>query len=523
MGKAAQRWSRSARAILGAVFALAVAGSAGAEPPKAYRIDPAGISVSGISSGAFMAHQVHVAHSSDIMGIGVIAGGPYNCARNDLYRGMQVCADFLTEYCAGFERLCERGLRIVRGPDGVPLYQGPRTDAEAAGLAEESVREVRAAFQAGAIDDPAGLRRARVYLFSATLDRLVPMPVVSAVGHFYTKMGVGADQIRFVDSVPSLHAMITDNYNDLFTGVGGRINECRETGLPYINDCRAEAPDEADVAGNLLKHIYGPLNERVRASGRVHRFAQSRFIVDPERSGMDADGFVYVPERCAQGTTACRLHVALHGCRQGEDKIGMTFVQHSGYNEWAEANDIIVLYPQAQTIDFATPARPPFPPRHCDNLSINPRGCWDWWGYAGPDPHLRTGRQVAAIKAMVDHLAGLMGPPPALQLKRDGASASLRWTGLTATGLAGYNVYRADTHPVATTAANRLNAALLTATAFVDTGREAGRDHVYVVTAVGGDGSETLPSLPVSTERLCEFCVCWPLDAAPRCAKTFCW
>ena len=38
------------------------------------------ISTSGISSGAFMATQMHVAYSASIKGAGVVAGGPYHCA-----------------------------------------------------------------------------------------------------------------------------------------------------------------------------------------------------------------------------------------------------------------------------------------------------------------------------------------------------------------------------------------------------------------------------------------------------------
>jgi len=39
----------------------------------------------------------------------------------------------------------------------------------------------------------------------------------------------------------------------------------------------------------------------------------------------------------------------------------------SGYNELAEKNDIVILYPQAETSTL-------FP--------FNPKGCWDWWGYS---------------------------------------------------------------------------------------------------------------------------------------------
>ena len=43
--------------------------------PDSYNVDSGQVSVSGISSGAAMATQFHVAHSRDVMGVGTIAGG----------------------------------------------------------------------------------------------------------------------------------------------------------------------------------------------------------------------------------------------------------------------------------------------------------------------------------------------------------------------------------------------------------------------------------------------------------------
>lgn len=39
-------------------------------------------SVSGLSSGAFMTVQLHLAHSATFAGAGIIAGGPYRCAES---------------------------------------------------------------------------------------------------------------------------------------------------------------------------------------------------------------------------------------------------------------------------------------------------------------------------------------------------------------------------------------------------------------------------------------------------------
>jgi poly(3-hydroxybutyrate) depolymerase len=46
------------------------------------------ITVSGLSSGAFMAVQMHVANSATIRGAGVFAGGPYYCAKGSMMTAM---------------------------------------------------------------------------------------------------------------------------------------------------------------------------------------------------------------------------------------------------------------------------------------------------------------------------------------------------------------------------------------------------------------------------------------------------
>jgi len=37
---------------------------------------------------------------------------------------------------------------------------------------------------------------------------------------------------------------------------------------------------------------------------------------------------------------------------------------------------------------------------------LNPRGCWDWFGYTGRDYATKSGPQMAAVKAMTDRLQG---------------------------------------------------------------------------------------------------------------------
>src|SRR5260370_39000357 len=74
------------RIAIGFVCAAFVACPALAEEPvglSGYNANISESSVSGISSGAFMAVQFATAWSSVIEGVGVIAGGPFWCAKAD--------------------------------------------------------------------------------------------------------------------------------------------------------------------------------------------------------------------------------------------------------------------------------------------------------------------------------------------------------------------------------------------------------------------------------------------------------
>ena len=54
-------------------------------------IDKNRVTVSGISAGAVMAHQLHIAYSDLFSGAAIISGGPYNCADNSLVTAMTRC------------------------------------------------------------------------------------------------------------------------------------------------------------------------------------------------------------------------------------------------------------------------------------------------------------------------------------------------------------------------------------------------------------------------------------------------
>jgi len=301
------------------------------------------VSVSGLSSGAYMAVQFQVAFSRTVIGAGIVAGGPYFCAQGNALIATTVCS-------------CSEGLpcRVRPGGTGVPALIA-LTDWFAASRT---------------IDPPSTLGGHRIWMFSGSLDTVVPQAVSNDLLSYYRHY-VDASRIAYKRNLAAEHAMPTDSYG----------NACSALGTPYINNCNY------DAAGEMLNWIYGPLAARSSTlSGRFIAFDQSEFIAVPAWHGMADVGYLYIPPSCESG--GCRLHVAFHGCQQSPASIGTLFVRHAGYNAWADNNRLLVLYPQTSA------------------TAANPKACWDWWGHDDTRYAQKNGRQMAAIKHMVDRLTG---------------------------------------------------------------------------------------------------------------------
>ncbi|ODC03489.1 hypothetical protein BFW38_07955 [Terasakiispira papahanaumokuakeensis] len=333
------------RALIGAfLFTGLLPGFAFANPLPALNVDLENTSISGISSGAFMAVQWHAAYADSVVGIGVFAGGPYQCAKGGVYQALNVCM-------AGHAN------------------------------ADQSYQALMQAAQKGDIADPAEMRDDRVWLYSGYNDGVVKQGTMDALDTYYRRL-VAPGHVYYKDNQDAGHAQITQHFGQ----------ECAVTGGDFINDC------DLDGAGLLLQHIYGTLNPKPvessaddeGLSGRIIEFSQYEYLssYDVSLSSMAETGYAYVPAACEQAS--CRLHIALHGCLQYADRIGDDFYRHAGYNAWADTNHIVVLYPQTQASDLSP---------------MNPKGCWDWWGYTGHQFASRQGLQMAALWAMAERLA----------------------------------------------------------------------------------------------------------------------
>ena len=268
-----------------------------AEPLPEMQLDPTGTTVSGVSSGAYMAVQLHIANSRSIIGAGVVAGGPYFCAEGQLLTALNRCMQTL-----------------IGQPD-----------------ADTLLSRARALADAGRIDPLVGLGDDRVYLFSGTQDRTVTRPVMDAARDFYRGAGIAEQSIKYVNDIPAGHAFIVEE----------AANACGVTGNPFINDC------DYDQAGDILQQLYGALEPPAAMDeSRLLSFDQSEFLADPETHGMASSGFVYIPDSCASGES-CRLHIAFASCKQTPVDIGDLYARTTGYNRWAETNRLVILYPQS--------------------------------------------------------------------------------------------------------------------------------------------------------------------------------
>jgi poly(3-hydroxybutyrate) depolymerase len=340
--------------------AAIVAAPALAEPLSGYNADIGESSISGISSGAFMAVQFGTAWSSVIKGVGVIAGGQYWCAKAD-------ADDFMNNYT----------LPIMHATGSCMV--GPPPDLSS------SFAKADAKAASGDIDPLRFVGRQKIYVFHGTNDAVVARSVTDAAADFYRHYLGEANRgnLYYQTAVGAGHSLVVAREPH----VAG-LNACNDNKIPYIDQCGY------DQAGILLQHIYGALNapNRGQLTGAMKRFDQSVYTKPHDTSPLSLGdtGYVFVPKDCDEGA-ACRVHIALHGCKQDVGDIDRHFADDTGYNAWADTNHLIVLYPQTMSSSF---------------LPFNPQACWDWWSYIDhQDSYVtKSGSQIRTIKAMLDAL-----------------------------------------------------------------------------------------------------------------------
>lgn len=316
-------------------------------------LDGDDISVIGISSGGYMATQLAVAWPERFTGLGVLAAGPWSCAEGSLGQAIGQC------------------MSTRRGEPDLDALARRRRDYQARDL----------------VGSDAAFGPLRAFIWHGEADEVVAPTLGEALAAQLSDwLAAPETQLRFQQAPGTGHGWPVQT---LGRGIPpGQLADCRLGGGTHLLAC------DTDLAGELLGWLHGeqaPPDDGTRERGQLLTFDQTAF----EAKGFADSGYLYLPEGCEAG--GCDLTIALHGCSMSAEQIGETFVRHTGLNDWAAANERVVLYPQAET------------------SLANPQGCWDWWGFAEstwqihPLHDTREGTQVQALMAMLERLTDTPG------------------------------------------------------------------------------------------------------------------
>eukprot|EP01106_Pelomyxa_sp_JSP_P001139 TRINITY_DN1172_c0_g1_i4.p1 TRINITY_DN1172_c0_g1~~TRINITY_DN1172_c0_g1_i4.p1 ORF type:complete len:243 (-),score=81.57 TRINITY_DN1172_c0_g1_i4:57-728(-) len=218
----------------------------------------------------------------------------------------------------------------------------------------------------------------KAFFFTGTKDTVVNPGVVAKAEDYATKFGTPYQK---EDTIAAEHSWVTLDYG----------SACTYKGEPYINKC------SYDLSGTMYNYFYGTLNAKgTQVAANMLTFDQSLYTPTgktPASISLASTGYVYVPTACQQGQ-ACKLTLVFHGCLQTTADIGDKFYKNVGVNEWAETNNIIVVYPQAVK----------------SAMLSNPNGCFDWWGYTDSlmtDTYsVKTGAQMSTMRNMITAITG---------------------------------------------------------------------------------------------------------------------
>jgi poly(3-hydroxybutyrate) depolymerase len=267
----------------------------------AYNVDKTKTTVAGISSGGFMAVQLHVAFSSTFHYAAIYAGGPYYCAQDSLTTAQNTC-----QY------------------------------ATASSLsASESYLDSQSS--AGTIDNKSNLNGQKAYLWSGTSDYTVYPKTMNDLNSEYAHYGVAT---KYDNTYAAGHG---------WESLDGEV-ACGTTASPYMINCSSY-----DSEKTWLSYFYGTVNARNTGTptGTLVNFDQTPY--GGGANDLDTNGYLYVPNTCAGGTQ-CRLIVALDGCVQTQANIGTKFITEAGINKYADTNNLLVLYPYQ--VSSSTPSNP---------------------------------------------------------------------------------------------------------------------------------------------------------------------
>ena len=148
--------------------------------------------------------------------------------------------------------------------------------------------------------------------------------------------------------------------------------------LPEVGSLQAVCNPGYQGVNHMLAHLYGssfvwPRSNNATPTGQLFKFDQNEFFENGQAEqglfdGMANAAFIYVPKACEWGHP-CRLHLVFHPYGYGFwSRVTADgykeIVNNVGYLQAADANNMVVLFPEAGPISLTS---------------------WDIWGATGKE------------------------------------------------------------------------------------------------------------------------------------------
>ncbi len=389
------------------------------------------LTISGISSGGFMASQMATIYSDQFSGVATVAGGVFYCAENKFQENLKTFGSlgyfsFGVNTANIWKSMGFGGAQINSKSSAnqsmiVPLSSNPIFQSVAVcmghpegshspeTLTDGRAREMDLNFlkdfeSKHLIADTANIAKQRVLIYQGQNDQIVRPEMADKLKEFYSRLGVSASDLKVM--------MEPGNHNFPTTREDGF--SCSDTRVPFIANC------QRDTAGDILEHLL----ERKLVRGQFNILHLKKIEQKGAPTSLASYGYLYATPFCLNNPTACDLHVALHGCQMSDDfdanfqslyqnKVQLThllgvsnyemmarrpqmgalsFARRSGYAEYAEdvSNNVMILFPQTQITSANYPA--------------NPNGCWDWFGWTGSDYATNKGSETSWLNTYIQQI-----------------------------------------------------------------------------------------------------------------------
>ena len=267
------------------------------------------ITLSGLSSGAYMAGQYHLAFAEQVEGVAMLAAGPVYCAQNSLGLALEHCFN-----------------KATSAPDMTAINNY---------LQEQQ--------STGKLAPVTALKQDKAWIFHGSKDATVYPGLAVKLQQQYQQW-LDTDNIRLINDKPFGHTFPTDRTD---------LGSCDLSEPPYLASCAY------DAAGEFLTFLLGKLNPKSPSTtGQLLKLDQHE-LSPAAQNTLAQTGYLYIPTGCADGKS-CRLHVSFHGCKQNVDTVGDAYITGTGLNNYADTNQIVVFYPQTTASSIN-----PFNPNAC--------------------------------------------------------------------------------------------------------------------------------------------------------------